>query len=284
MREWTWPVGPVNPGDRKTEGKAMRKATVVTIALCAVAFIVVIRHAARAGAQAVGQGPSSARSDTMHMAGMADEAMGGAMDENMRRHMRLTPARPATHADSVRATELAAQIRRAILKYRDTTAAVAAGYKMFLPNVKQQKVFHFTNYGRAFLEAFRFDPAKPTSLLYSRGSDGTLHLVGAMYTLPKRASFGRLDARVPLGIAHWHQHVDWCLPGKGEAQRFMETRNGKPLFGPESPIDTKAACDAVGGVFHDVLGGWMIHANVMEGTDLATIWGDDHGEAHAHPM
>jgi hypothetical protein len=55
------------------------------------------------------------------------------------------------------------------------------------------------------------------------------------------------------------------------------------VFGPESPIATKAECDAVNGDFHPNLFGWMIHANVVEGHDLASIWGDDHhSEPHEH--
>ena len=121
------------------------------------------------------------------MADMADHAMSGAMDENMMKHMELTPLRPATRADSVRATAVAAELTRAISRYRDTAAAVADGYQMFMPAVKNQRVFHFTNNRRALLSVFHFDPAKPTSVLYKRGSDGKLHLVGAMYTLGEHA-------------------------------------------------------------------------------------------------
>jgi hypothetical protein len=197
------------------------------------------------------------------------------MDQNMMKHMQLTPERPPTHADSVRAQTIAEELKRAIAKYQDTATAIADGYKMFLPNVKGQRVYHFTNSRRGFLAAFTFNPEKPTSLLYKRESDGKLHLIGAMYTAPKGASLAKLDDRVPLGIARWHKHVNWCLPKKGDAARWAERRNGAPLFGPESSIATKADCDAVGGQFYPSLFGWMIHANVFEGHDLASIWGDD---------
>jgi hypothetical protein len=221
--------------------------------------------------------PSKPTNESLHMAGMADHAMSGPMSENMMKHMEMTPARSPTHADTVRALAVAAELKRAIAKYADTTAAVADGYKMFLPNVKAQQVYHFTNYRRAFGEAFRFDATKPTSLLYRRGPEGTLHLVGAMYTMPKRAKLERLNGRVPLSIAHWHKHVNWCVPQKGEAARWVEQKNGIPVFGPESPIATKAACDAVHGDFHESPLGWMIHANVFEGSDLGAIFGDSHG-------
>jgi len=214
--------------------------------------------------------------DTMPMAGMADHAMSGAMDENMMKHMALTPSRAPTHADSVKAMKVAADLKRAIAKYEDTTAAVADGYEMFAPNVKNQHVYHFTNNGRAFGAMFTFDPAKPTSILYKKSADGRFHLVGAMYTMPKGAKLSRLDARVPLSIGRWHKHVNWCVPKRGDQSRWTETKDGKPVFGPESPIATRAACDAVHGTFLASPLGWMIHANVYEGSALATIFGDEH--------
>jgi hypothetical protein len=147
---------------------------------------------------------------------------------------------------------------------------------MFLPDLKNQRLYHFTNNSRALLAAFHFNPSKPTSVLYKRGTDGKLHLIGAMYTMPRTTSLQRLDDRVPLGIAQWHEHVDWCVPKQGAVARWIEQKDGKPVFGPESPIATKAACDAVNGDFHPNLFGWMLHANVYDGTDLSSIFGDDH--------
>jgi hypothetical protein len=226
--------------------------------------------------------PSKPAADSAGMAGMADHAMSGAMNENIMKHMELTPTRLPTHADSVRATALAAEIKRAIAKYEDTSVAVADGYKMFLPNLKTQKVYHFTNGRHAIGEAFRFDATKPTSILYKRSTDGRLRLVGAMYTMPKNARLARLDDRVPLSVARWHKHVNWCLPKEGEAARWLEQKNGKPVFGPESPVATRAECDAVHGDFHPNLFGWMLHANVYEGSNLATIFGDEHGSPPGH--
>jgi len=228
----------------------------------------------------VTRSPGASAADTAHMADMADHAMSGMPDENMLKHMELTPLRRATHDDSTRAKRVATELKLAIARYQDTAAAVADGYRMFLPGVKTQKVFHFTNNRRAVWSALHFDPAKPTSVLYSRGVDGKLHLIGAMYTLGIHASLDRLDARVPLGVARWHKHVNWCLPVKNAEARWTEQRNGTPVFGPESPIATKAECDAVHGEFHEHVFGWMLHANVFAGTSLAEIFGDDHG-AHA---
>lgn len=236
------------------------------------------------GAQSAQSHPSMSMSDSMQMSGMADHAMSGAMDENMMKHMLLSPPRAPTHADSVRAMQVAMELKRAISRYQDTAAAVADGYRMFAPAVKNQRVYHFTNYRHAFAEAFRFDPAKPTSILYTRDAAGRFHLVGAMYTMPKRASLDKLNDRVPLSIARWHRHVNWCLPKKGDGSRMAERKNGAPLFGPESPIASRQACEDVGGRFFADPMGWMVHANVYEGNDLGTIWGDTEHGAHDHMM
>lgn len=197
-------------------------------------------------------------------------------------HMEMTPLRPPAPGDSDRAAAVAAELRTAIGKYRDTTTAVADGYRMFAPQIKNQKVYHFTRGWSAVQEAFRFDPAKPTSLLYTKRADGAFVLVGGMYTAPKRFSLDKLDERIPLSVARWHKHVNWCVPPHGQRERWLERANGQPVFGPESPIATKQACDAVGGVFHESLLGWMVHANVMTSTDPATIWGDEHAGHDMH--
>ena len=214
--------------------------------------------------------------DTSRMIGAADASMSRPMSAEERVHMELSPTRRATPADSAKARAVASELKAALAKYADTTAAVADGFRMFAPNIRNQRVYHFTSYGNALKAMSRFDPAQPTSLLYRMKPDGRFELVGAMYTAPRRMRADRLDERVPLSIARWHKHVKWCLPKKSEAARWTERANGKPVFGPESPIATKAACDAVGGQFHENLFGWMLHANVFLGDDLATIFGHEH--------
>ena len=195
-------------------------------------------------------------------------------------HMEMSPFVPATKADSLRAARIARTLRAALMPFRDTSAAVAAGYRMFAPKIRDQTIYHFTSSWRGMEEAFRFDAAKPTSLLYTRGGDGRFTLVGAMYTAPKRFGPDKLDARVPLSVAKWHKHINWCLPPRGATDRWMERHNGEPVFGPESPIATKDACDAAGGIFRPNVFGWMVHANVMLGDDPATIWGSDEHAGH----
>ena len=210
----------------------------------------------------------------------ADDQMSGALTESP--HMTLTPVRAPTHADSLRAGAVADTLRRAIARYADVRVAEADGFRPFAPNVKRQRVFHYTRYAWAARAIFGFDPAKPTSLLYRREPDGTLKLIGAMYTAPQRASLDDLDRRVPLSIARWHLHTNVCLPRLGRRDRWTETRDGRPVFGPLSPIATREACDAVGGRFLPKIFGWMVHANVLE-DDPAAVWGMAHdGMGHDH--
>ena len=196
-------------------------------------------------------------------------------------HMTLTPARTPTSADSIRAAAVADTLRRAIAKYADVRVAEGDGFRRFAPRIKNQPVFHYTRFSWAVESAITFDPAKPTSLLYRREPDGSLRLIGAMYTAPGRASLDELDRRVPLSIAHWHRHTNLCMPGLGQRARWTERRNGMPVFGLKSPIATRAACDAVGGRFLPHLFGWMVHANVLEGNDPTTIWAAPHHRPHA---
>ena len=225
----------------------MRLSLLFALALPAVAL-----------SQSHDHGAPSAESHVMH------EEMSGPMSPSASRHMAMTPSRPATHADSARASALVDTLRRAIAKYADTTAAVADGYSMFAPKLKTQKIYHFTNWRRAVKEAFRFNAGEPTSLLYRKGSDGHFSLVGAMYGAPKRTSVEELDRRVPLSMAHWHQHVNLCVPKKGQDERWMEKdRDGRMLFGPEGTIDTAQDCDKADGRFMDHLFGWMVHVNAM---------------------
>jgi hypothetical protein len=223
-------------------------------------------------ARAQGAHETSANGEVVRSVPAANEAL----------HMVMTPKRRVAAGDSARAAEIAATLRASIAKYADTATAVADGYRMFAPQIKNQRVYHFTRGWNAVQEAFRFDPAKPTSLLYVRRSDGTLHLVGGMYTAPKRFDAARLDERVPLSIAQWHKHVKWCVPPRGQPARWLERTNGAPVFGPESPVATKADCDAVGGTFYADPLGWMVHANVMTSSHPAAIWGDDHAGHDMH--
>lgn len=207
------------------------------------------------------------------MQGAAEQSMNAAMDMNP--HMRMTALRTPTASDSARARALVDTLRRALAKYRDVKVAESDGFTQFAPQVKQQRVYHFTRSRNALKAAFTFDPAEPTSLLYSKDASGNFKLVGAMYTAPRRATEDDLNTRVPLSIARWHEHVDICIPKRGDAERWKEMKDGKMLFGPAGSITTEADCDAAGGRWLEHLFGWMVHANVFGSDDLGAIWGGE---------
>ncbi len=191
-------------------------------------------------------------------------------------HLDLTPMRAATKADSARAARVAAELRRGIAKYRDVALAVADGFHMFAPQATDQPVYHYIHPLRTMREAARFESTEPSSLIYSKNPDGTLELLGAMYTAGSQATLEELDARVPLSIARWHRHVNYCFPT--DRRRIGEVRDGAPLFGPVGSINTRAECEAAGGQFTKQLFGWMVHANVFA-KDPAAVWG---GDSHSH--
>lgn len=213
--------------------------------------------------------------------------MGGEKDDwkmtAMAKHMAYSSTRPMKPQDSVRAALVIDELRQAIARYRDVKVAEADGYKMFAPEIKNQPQYHFTKAGNAIRNQFGFDPARPTSLLYKKRSDGTFELIGAMYTASKRTTEDELDQRVPLSIARWHRHVNWCVPPRFQKDRWSETRNGRPVFGPLG-VATKDECDAAGGRFIPQAFGWMLHANTYAGNDLKSIWHDDHTMDHDHAM
>ena len=204
--------------------------------------------------------------DQMSGADMTDEkhSEGNAVQEMMHRHqhrvgphMKLTSFRPHSQADEARAAEIAGQLREAIAKYKDYRVALDAGYKIFLPNVAQPE-YHFTNYWHGILEAFTFEPSRPTSLLY-RKTAGSYDLVGAMYTMPKSATEEQLDERLPLSVARWHLHTNLCMPPRDHGKHADWTR-----FGLRGSISTQKACDAADGRFRPVIFGWMVHVYPYE--------------------
>jgi hypothetical protein len=172
-------------------------------------------------------------------------------------HMHMTKMRARTSADAQRANEIVTQLRAGIEKYQDYHVALNEGYRIFLPNIPQPE-YHFTSYKNGFMAAMRFDPSLPTSLLYRKTRDG-YELVGAMYTMPKRASEDQLNERVPLSVAMWHLHSNLCMPRKDQRQTADWTR-----FGLKGSIATQEACDAAGGNFHPSVFGWMVHVYPYE--------------------
>lgn len=191
-------------------------------------------------------------------------------------HLRVTPARVPTAADSARGDSLVRVARQAVSRYQSVEVAEADGYKVRIKAMKQAKVLHYTSFANGFRARSSFDPARPTSLLYERAPGGQLRLIGVMYTMPATATFDQLDARVPLGLVQWHLHTNICLPRKRDQVEAADFAGRNPKFGPRGSITTEAACTAAGGRFKAQSFGWMVHVNVM--TD--DPW--EPGQKHMH--
>jgi len=214
----------------------------------------------------MGDKDSDASAHAMH-------SMEGHMD--MGPHMKMTAVRPAKPGDAERAQQIVEAARSASTKYLDYRTALAEGYQIFHPELPQ-KMYHFTNY-RYAMEAFmHFNPEHPTSLLYEKHGDD-YKLIGVMYTAPKRLGEEELDQRIPLSVAQWHEHVNFCAAPAGHKGEYM---NPHPQFGLRGSITTQEACDAAGGTFHPVIFNWMVHVYPFE-KDQANIWSVErqHGDA-----
>lgn len=194
---------------------------------------------------------------------------------HMAGHMTMTTLRPVQPGDQAKADAVATAAKEAMMPYEDYRKALADGYEIFLPNVPQH-IYHFTKaeYG---LEARRiFDASKPTSLLYKKTADGGYTLVGAMYTDRKDASEEELNERIPLSVARWHQHTNFCKAPVGEGAGYF---GPDARFGLLGSITTKDGCDAAGGTFFPVVFGWMVHVYPYE-TDPKKVWTVDDDDMH----
>jgi hypothetical protein len=210
----------------------------------------------------MGQGADEKDQQTEHG---AMDAMSHMHHHQMGPHMYMTKLRTATPQDWAKADEIAGGLRDSIEKYKDYHAALADGFRIFMPNLPQAE-YHFTNYYNGFLESFSFDPTRPTSLLYKKTKTG-YDLIGAMYTMPKRVSEEQLNDRVPLSVAQWHLHTNLCMPPEEQRGRADLTR-----FGLQGSILTKEACTEAGGTFYPVIFGWMVHVYPFEDS-REKIWG-----------
>ncbi len=176
---------------------------------------------------------------------------------HMEAHMKWTTLRPQTPVDQQRAEEIVKTLQVALEKYRDYRVAEKDGFKPFLPQFPQP-MYHFTNYWQGFKAAFTFDPARPTSLLYTKTADG-YELIGAMYTAPKGMTEEKLNERVPLSVARWHAHINICLPPRSQAQQADWTK-----FGFRGSIATAEECARASGRFWPQIFGWMVHVYPFE--------------------
>ena len=194
---------------------------------------------------------------------------------HMSGHMYMTSLRPIQPGDKAKADAIVAAAKQAMEPYQDYHNALNDGYRIFLPNVPQP-IYHFTKAGNGWAARTHFDPLKPTSLLYQKTADGGYKLVGSMYTDRVDASEDELNERIPLSIARWHQHTNFCKAPAGEKAAYFGP-NAK--FGLLGSIHTREDCEAAGGVFFPHIFGWMVHVYPYE-SDPSKIWSVDDHDGH----
>ena len=232
------------------------------------AMVAIAGDAPPVPASAAGEAPAApATAGTTGMGNMPGMA-------GMAGHMHMTELRPKASGDQQKADAVVAAAKQAMAPYVDYHKAIADGYEIFLPDVPQPQ-YHFTNPMNGLAARSHFDPSKPTSLLYKKTADGGYRLVGVMYTDRVDASLEDIDARIPLSIARWHQHVNFCKAPAGHKAEYFGTNAKYGLLGS---IDTKEACDAAGGTFYPHIFGWMVHVYPYE-QDPKMIWSTSDDDA-----
>ena len=211
------------------------------------------------------------------MASMAGMTVMGESMAAMANHMCITPMRAPQSGDEEKARAVVAQVRATMEKYKDYKKAVADGFVQANPTVDQPQ-FHFNNEANAKLADTEFDPSRPTSLLYFRTSTQRFRLEGVMFTARPNATEDELNQRIPLSVARWHKHTNFCGAPENKTKEYF---GKKPKFGMFGSIHTKEACDAEGGTFLPVVFTWMIHVFPYE-SDVKDVLSMNDDVAHFH--
>ena len=173
---------------------------------------------------------------------------------NMGPHMKMTPYQPISPSDITRMQAIVQNAHVCFDRYQDYRLALHDGYRIFAPTIPQD-VYHFANI-QSFAEAqTTFDLAHPSALLYNKVAGG-YQFVGVMYSAPTNMTAAQLNQRIPISIAPWHLHVNFCLPAGDTEQTLF---NANSLFGLTGTISTQAQCSKVGGTFYSSMYGWMVH-------------------------
>src|SRR6266699_1332446 len=170
-------------------------------------------------------------------------------------HMYMTPLRSKQPGDLEKAKAVVAEVKATIERYKDYRKALLDGYVIANPKLKQPQ-YHFMNQANTREADLRFDPSKPTALLYRRTPKQEYKLEGVMFTASPDATEDELNERIPLSIARWHRHINYC---EAPEDRISDYQSAHPKFGMFGSINTEEACKAERGIFHAHMFTWMIH-------------------------
>jgi len=190
----------------------------------------------------------------------------------MGNHMQMSVKGKTQPGDDERAQQIIIAARAVLARYADVNTALTDGYKPFHPTGRMGEEVHYTNYryGRQANQHVNYD--HPTSILYKRTQEG-MKAVGVMYTAPQDATAEQLNAVVPLSIASWHRHVDFC--GGPKSLPIAEQFGPHAQFGMQGSLHTEEACKQAGGLWLPVVFGWMVHV-YPNAAEPSEIWGGTH--------
>ncbi|HTV66289.1 MAG TPA: hypothetical protein VMD98_11825 [Bryocella sp.] len=187
----------------------------------------------------------------------------------MGNHMQMSLKAAVQPGDEERADQIRAAAREVLKRYADADTALRDGYKPFHPTGRMGEEVHYTNYRVARREQTQVNYGQPGSILYKRTPQG-MQAVGVMYTAPQNASPEQLNAIVPLSIATWHRHVDFC--GAPQGLPLNEQFGAQARFGPLGSIHTEEACKDAHGLWIPVVFGWMTHV-YPDAKNEKDVWG-----------
>jgi hypothetical protein len=227
--------------------------------------------------QARQQDPRKDSMAGMDMGGTEDMSGMGASMEAMAGHVLVTPRRPKQPGDDEKARALVANVKAMMERYKDYRKALRDGYVIANPKLRQPQ-YHFMNRDNTQEADVRFDPTKPTALLYRQTPMLEYKLEGAMYTASPQATEDELNQRIPLSVARWHRHVNLCL---APDDKIKDYKADHPKFGMFGSINTKEACEAERGTFHPYFFTWMVHVFPYE-SDFKEVFSMNDDVAHVH--
>jgi len=200
------------------------------------------------------------------MGGMSGMPMGG--DMSMGPHMTLTALRPPQDGDRQRADAIRRDAARDADQIRGLSSRRSRRFQALLAE-HPAAALSFHELGQWFggPRAIRSHASYVAAVRERRAAA----INSSAPCTPPRAmrTPDQLNARIPLSIAHWHQHVNMCWGPAGTPASDYFGPNAR--FGLQGSIATPSACDSAGGRFQPVLFNWMVHVYPFE-TDQAKIW------------
>jgi hypothetical protein len=260
----------VNEKQNRSFQLSFKGIVVLTLIFAAALLTAPLGHTWPQGQQQ-GSMPGMDMGDNADMSGMGPSmaAMAG--------HMYMTPLRPKQPGDTEKAIAVVAAAKATMERYKDHRKALLDGYVIANPKLKQPQ-YHFMNQANTREADLHFDPSKPTALLYRRTPTQEYKLEGVMYTTSPDATEDELNQRVPLSIARWHRHINYCAAPE---DRIKDYQSAHPKFGMFGSINTEEACAAERGIFHAHIFTWMVHIFPYE-PDFKEVFSMNDDVAHVH--